>query len=465
MGSLLQSAGPFHVRKIAVVGAGPSGLAAAKFLLAENAFDTIDVYEQQFEVGGLWNYTQNVAGHITIPQTTPQGSPELPIWPKDAKAPLFSNPMYDNLYTNIPHGLMGFSDLDFPATSLLFPTRQDVQRYLVKYSQEVRHLIKFSTQVENILQTSELHGSQWELTSKSTITNKEERRDYDAIVVASGHYSVPLIPSVPGIEAFNGAHPSVITHSKFYRAPESFVNKKVIVVGSAASGLEIGSQISQVCKKPMLNSVRTAFPFQLEQGNTEDVPPIAEFILKDRAVRFVDGRIEKNIDAVIYCTGYLYSYPFLKTLDPPVVTTGQRVRGLYKQLFNIVHPTLAFTALPQKIIPFPLSEGQAAAIAKVWSGKLELPAKEDMYSWEQERVAELGDDKAFHVLGFPQDADAINELHDWVKSASDGFSKEPTYWDEEQRWIRKHIIQIRMMFGETGGQAKTLAELGFKYGK
>ena len=463
MGSIVRPTGAINVRKVAIIGAGPSGLAVAKFLLAENAFDTIDVYEQQSEVGGVWNYTRNIAGQISVPQTTPNGPPEPSIWPQGAKAPLFSNPMYDHLNTNIPKGLMGFSDLKFPPESLLFPTREDVQLYLVQYSQGIRHLIKFSTCVENIRQTAQIGRPRWELTSKSTVTNEEKRKDYDAIVVANGHYSVPFIPSVPGIGAFNAAHPLIITHSKVYRAPEPFANKKVIVVGSAASGLDIGTQISQVSQKPMLNSVRTSSPLKLGQENKEEVPPIAEYLVEDRAVRFEDGRIEKNIDAIIYCTGYLYSYPFFKTLDPPLVTTGRRVRGLYKQLFNITHPTLAFTALSQKIIPFPLSEGQGAAIAKVWSGKLDLPSEEEMESWEEKRVAELGDGTPFHVLGYPHDAEYINDLHDFVNRSEDGFAKEPAFWGEEQLWVRESYVEIRKKFIETGGKAKTIAELGFEY--
>jgi hypothetical protein len=49
MGSLLRSPGSFCVKKIAIIGAGPSGLAVAKHILAEKAFDKIDIYEQQYD--------------------------------------------------------------------------------------------------------------------------------------------------------------------------------------------------------------------------------------------------------------------------------------------------------------------------------------------------------------------------------------------------------------------------------
>jgi cation diffusion facilitator CzcD-associated flavoprotein CzcO len=233
MGSIPEPARPFGVKRIAIIGAGPSGLAAAKFLLAEKAFDQIDIFEQQSEVGGIWNYSPHVAGAISIPQTTPRAAPDVPIWLDGVAAPLFSNPMYEHLNTNIPKTLMQFSDLDFPSESLLFPTREDVQEYLVGYSRDVRHLISFSQQVED----AHLVDERWEIVVKSTITKETKRVEYDAIVVANGHYSVPYIPSLPGMEEFHDAHPSVIQHSKVYRSPASFVDKKVIVVGSGASGL------------------------------------------------------------------------------------------------------------------------------------------------------------------------------------------------------------------------------------
>ena len=178
---------------------------------------------------------------------------------------------------------------------------------------------------------------------------------------------------------------------------------------------------------------------------------------------FEDGRIETDIDAVVYCTGYFYSYPFLRSLDPPVVTTGRRVRGLYKQVFNIHHPTIAFTALPQKVIPFPISEVQGAAIAKVWANKLSLPTKEEMQRAEEKELAETGEGTQFHIFGYPKDAGYLNGLHDWVKTARDGFAKKPAFWDDMHLWEREIFAELRKKFVETGGHAKRVEELGFRF--
>ncbi len=374
--------------------------------------------------------------------------------------------MYERLNTNIPKPLMQYSDQEFLPESLLYPSRQDVQAYLVRYSQSIRDMISFSTQVEDITLSEENGQDQWILTSRSTITDKTSQEVYDAVVVASGHYSVPWIPDVPRIREFNAAYPSIITHSKIYRSPAGFTNKKVVVIGGAASGLDISNQISSVSQKPLLHSVREKARVEPGVESTKkEVPAVAEYLVAERGVRFEDGTTETDIDAIVYCTGYLYSYPFLNSLDPPLVTTGRRAIGLWQQVFNIAHPTLAFTALGQKIIPFPLSEAQGAAMAKIWSNKLSLLSKDVMEAWEASRVKELGDGTAFHVYGFPQDANYINYLHDWVETAEGKVTKEPPFWDEKQKWIREIYSDVKKRFNETGGTAKTLEELGFDFEK
>jgi len=50
----------------------------------------------------------------------------------------------------------------------------------------------------------------------------QETHEYDAIAVASGHYTVPFIPDIPGISEWNKAYPGRISHSKFFRRPEEY---------------------------------------------------------------------------------------------------------------------------------------------------------------------------------------------------------------------------------------------------
>ncbi|KXX77578.1 Thiol-specific monooxygenase [Madurella mycetomatis] len=453
----------FGVKRIAVIGAGPCGLAAAKYLIAQQAFDKVVIFEQRSDVGGVWNYSPNPSETLHVPQESADCAPDPPLRHPGGDAPVFASPMYDLLHTNIPRGLMPFSDLAFPENTLIFPSRQDVQDYLVQYAKDIRHLIQFSTQVKDIRlrQEGEAGKDQWDVDVVCLRTSKVSSATFDAVVVASGHYSTIYLPGVKGIAEFHKAHPHIITHSKHYRTPEPFAGKKVVVVGNAASGLDIAAQISPVCRKPLLLSVQTATsPAHLDWTGAEEVPVIDEFLVAERAVRFQDGRIEKDIDAVIFSTGYLYTYPFLRSLKPPVVTDGRRVRGLYKDLFRIDHPTLVFSGLPIKVVPLPTSETQAAVFSRTWANLLPLPSVEEMRKWEEEEVEKRGIN--FHVWPEGGDYQYINSVHDWI-ARSDTPGKKPPKWTPDQIWQRQIYAKAKLKFELDGRKAKTLEELGFEY--
>lgn len=94
-------------------------------------------------------------------------------------------------------------------------------------------------------------------------------------------------------------------------------------MGNSASGIDLSAQISTVCQTPIFVSERTTPNTPSEEDPTKKlVPEIVQFSVSDRSVRFANGEVEADIDAVVFCTGYFYSYPFLATLSPPVSTDG-----------------------------------------------------------------------------------------------------------------------------------------------
>ncbi|KAJ5995629.1 hypothetical protein N7481_002606 [Penicillium waksmanii] len=453
------------VRRVAVIGAGPSGLAAVKYLLEERHFEQIDVFEQRSSVGGAWNYSPSSAKvglTTTVPHLNPHEPVEKPTWtqqPGGNPEAVFVSPLYDRLETNIPKELMRFADKPFPAEAQLFPKHKSVKQYLEEYAEEVKSLIQFETQVVDVkLRDPKL--STWDLTTANLHTGIETTRTYDAIVVASGHFTVPYLPDIQGIDPWDKAYPGIISHSKFYDTPETFRDKKVVVVGNSASGLDIGAQINEVSKGSILVSQRSeSYMAASAPGDKIICPEIVEFLspgTHNRAIRFADGRVEDEVDAVVFCTGYFYSYPFLSSLTPP----GH-------------HPTLAFPVLAQRVIPFPIAENQAAVFARVWSARLQLPSKDDMHTAEYLEVKTKGDGKTFHLMPFPMDADYVNFLYNWAAEAEqrpgldhDGQGKIGTYWGERERWMRAHFPDIRRAFVQKGAQRseiKTLAEVGFDF--
>lgn len=116
MGSV--DSGPFDVKKIAVIGAGPCGLSAAKYLIAQQAFDSVVVFEQNPEVGGVWYYSREPTSSQHVPQVSPFCPPDAPVKSQDGDAPVFASPMYQLLNTNIPWTI----SMDTPTFSS-FPLR------------------------------------------------------------------------------------------------------------------------------------------------------------------------------------------------------------------------------------------------------------------------------------------------------------------------------------------------------
>ena len=431
---------------------------------------------------------ENAPKDQAIPQTNPFAGLDEPIWDnsnakhtlnkQDQEKATLLSPLYDRLETNIPRGLMGFSDLPWPKDAQLFPKHATVQEYIEQYSNDVLHLIQFSTQVLDLHQNP---SGGWTIKTQpvtGTTASDATSHHFDAVIVANGHFNIPYIPKVEGIEAFSAAHPGTISHSKFYRLPEHYANKKVIIVGNSASGIDIAGQITPHCANPLIISSKSESWLKPETSpNQIDKPTITRFVSQNRTVEFADGSVETEVDTILYCTGYFYSFPFISGLDPPLITTGERVENLYQHLFYRPAPTLAFPALNQKVIPFPVAEAQAAVLARVFSGRLPLPSEAEMKAWEEGVEREMGKGREFHVLKFPKDADYINMLHDWAMGTDgeglkdgdgdgDGVGKEPPYWGEKEYWTRERFPAIKQAFqacGEERHEVRSLSEVGFDF--
>uniref|UniRef100_A0A8C9UB88 Flavin-containing monooxygenase n=1 Tax=Scleropages formosus TaxID=113540 RepID=A0A8C9UB88_SCLFO len=95
-------------------------------------------------------------------------------------------------------------------------------------------------------------------------------------------------------------------------------------------------------------------------------PHIQEF--QGSTVAFVNGTIDEQIDAVVFCTGYGYSFLFLPT---SVFTGPGHNLNLYKHIFppSLEHPTLAIIGLIEPWGPImPMAEMQARWATQVITG-------------------------------------------------------------------------------------------------
>ena len=237
----------------------------------------------------------------------------------------------------------------------------------------------------------------------------------------------------------------------------------------------MSAQISSVCSKPIIVSEKEkpAATIVEERQWAKMVPEISEFLPGQRAVIFANGDIETDIDAVVFCTGYFYSYPFLQNIAPPIITDGLCARHLYKHLLYIEEPTLAFLGVPQRVVPFPIAEAQAAFAARIWAGRLPLPSRTEMLEWEASALKEKGEGKNLHVLAFPKDVEYINHLYEVSMAAkkvegleNGGVGKIPPYWGDDKAWARERFPSIKIAsraLGERRHEVRTLEDLGFDY--
>ena len=216
------------------------------------------------------------------------------------------------------------------------------------------------------------------------------------MMVCNGHYSVPIIPDIPGINLFSGQ----IIHSHNYRQPEDLRGESVIIVGGGASGTDIMLEVSGEASTVLLSHNNPPLPSILPD-NVRQVPGLHS-ALPDGRLRLVDGStVEATV--ILLATGYHYSFPFL-TGDCGVRVSSRRMWPLYKHLVNINHPSMCFVGVPIQICPFPQFDLQVRLFVKVLLGGAQLPGKqemlEDLRREEDWRRNELNmPEKYFHKMG------------------------------------------------------------------
>jgi hypothetical protein len=131
--------------------------------------------------------------------------------------------------------------------------------------------------------------------------------------------------------------------------------------------------------------------------------------------------------------------------------------------------------VPQRIVPFPISEAQSALVGRIWSGRLAPPSRAVMESWVEDQHKTKGSGKAIHIMSSLEDVDYINRLFALSGTASkapelglenDGAGKTPPYWDLEKRWVRERVPKIKLASraaGDRRHELRKLEDLGFDY--
>ncbi|KAI5956115.1 hypothetical protein CANMA_004562 [Candida margitis] len=425
--------------RVAIIGGGPAGLAAAKALALEPVeFAAIDVFERRDHFGGLWYHNGDKSLiHPHVPSTDPFAGETAE---KNANASdLYFSAIYKFMETNISHWLMSYGNVPFPTGTFTFPERQKVLRYIKEYV-ETMPQEKVNIRVNSNVIRVEKVGKIWEVEVENG-DNGVSCLEYDAAIIANGHFNSPFIPDVAGLSEWNENIPHSILHSKYFESPNTYRGKRVLVIGNGASGVDISTQISTVAEKVYV-SVRDLDNIGFQSDLIDYISLIEKYECKDRSAVTTTGEKYSNIDVVIFCTGYFYSMPFLRKNG--VEKDGSQVYDVFKQVFNVYDPSLTFVALLKNVTPMPLSESQSALIARYYSGRYELPNQEERQKSYEKDLAEKGCGSKFHVYGYPQDVEYYRHLQELIdKQALRSPGLIAPIWDENLAHERSKSAELK----------------------
>lgn len=396
--------------KVAVIGAGSSGITALKGLV-DRGFD-VTCYEASDRIGGNWVY-ENKNGMSAC---------------------------YRDLHINTSRLRMAYSDYPMPEDYPDYPNHEQIAAYFDDYVDHfgLRELIRFETPVER---AERLADGTW------VITAADGSERFDALLVANGHHWDPRWPepAFPGSESFEG----VQMHAHAYLNPDFLAGKDVVVLGMGNSAMDISVEASYVARNVYLAARRGAYivpkylfgkptdqlggwvnpriPFTLRRMSVaamigayvgdlerfglpkpdhrfgEAHPTISGRIL-DRIshgavqvkpnirrlggdeVEFEDGS-RVHADVVIYCTGYKITFPFF---DEDLISAPDNRIDLYRRVFHPEIPNVFFIGLLQPLgAVMPLAEAQSRWVADYLAGDYALPPEPEMRRFMAEDVAAM----------------------------------------------------------------------------
>jgi putative flavoprotein involved in K+ transport len=267
---------------------------------------------------------------------------------------------YDSLTLFSPARYSALPGLRFPGDPDRYPHRDEVADYLTRYASLLdadirpRHTVTEVSPVQDgfAVRTSDgltLHAR--------------------SVVAASGSFSNPYRPALPGLDTFTGT----VLHSAAYRSPEPFAGRRVIVVGAGNTALQVAVELAAHAHVSLATRAPISYARQRPLGRDLhfwltvsglDRLPIGPLIRRKPGVPVLDtGRYraavrrgapghrpmwsgidgdrliwadgtQERFDTILLATGYRPALPYLKNLD-----LTQR-RGI-----SVAHPGLAFLGL------------------------------------------------------------------------------------------------------------------------
>lgn len=353
-------------KRVAIIGAGPSGLAQMRAFQSAAAkgedIPEIVCYEKQSNWGGLWNYTWRTG-------LDQYGEP-------------VHGSMYRYLWSNGPKEGLEFADYSFEEhfgkQIASYPPRAVLLDYIEGRVKKagVRDWIKFNTIVSRV----EAEGHKFSVTSRDLPSGAESTEVFDYVVCASGHFSTPNMPDFEGFNSFKGR----ILHAHDFRDALEFKDQDILIVGTSYSAEDIGSQCWKYGTKSITVSHRTAPMGYKWPDNWQEVPLLTKVV--GNTAHFKDGTT-KDVDAILLCTGYIHHFPFME--NDLCLRTANRLASanLYKGVAWINNPNLFYLGMQDQWFTFNMFDAQAWWARDVIMERIKIPSKSEMQADVKNRIA------------------------------------------------------------------------------
>jgi trimethylamine monooxygenase len=345
--------------RVAVIGAGPSGLAVLRAFqsAAKKKAKILEIvcFEKQSDWGGLWNYTWRTG-------LDEHGEP-------------VHGSMYRYLWSNGPKECLEFADYTFEEhfgkSIASYPPRAVLWDYIKGRVEKakVRKWVRFNTPVRMV--NYDKKKKKFNVTVHDRVKDRMYTEEFDYVIVASGHFSTPQVPFFEGINTFNGR----VMHAHDFRDALEFKGKDVLIVGRSYSAEDIGSQCWKYGAKSVTATYRTKPMGFTWPANFEERPLLQKLVGK--TAHFKDGST-KEIDAIILCTGYQHHFPYLP--EDLRLKTANRLwpLDLYKGVVWEANPRLMYIGMQDQFYTFNMFDAQAWYARDVILGRIKLPKLDAM---------------------------------------------------------------------------------------
>lgn len=210
-------------QQIALIGAGPSGLAGARNL--QKLSLPFQGFETHSDVGGLWN--------IDNPRST----------------------VYESAHLISSKHTTEFSEFPMRDEVADYPSHRELRRYFSDYAEhfDLRRHFRFGARVLRVEPVGDGATPLWRVTWQEA-AGPPQQAEFKGVVIANGTLAEPSMPAFPG--HFDGE----LLHTSAYKRADHFKDKRVLVIGAGNSGCDIAVDAVHHAKSVDL-SVRRGYYF------------------------------------------------------------------------------------------------------------------------------------------------------------------------------------------------------------